>query len=224
MMAVQNPDFVLVQVEDSASAGAISVLPQLMGLAEKMGGQCLATVSSADVDALEPGSVPYTSQIFQFANEKTTEAFWSEVSRDNTYKPLIRDSKARVLAAQGLPLQGLPGDPLPTIASISETPEAEGPPAYMFIDGEAYDHDRLMIYRGIIFELMIERSSYYLAICEADGVRVLSGEWNEKIFAISKWPSVEHGRDFWYCDRYQNEGIPTRTGAGHFHVNLFEGK
>ncbi|MDG2321275.1 MAG: hypothetical protein P8L79_13530 [Rhodospirillaceae bacterium] len=219
-----NPDFVLVQAEETATPAALAALPMLISLAAEKGAACLADVSYADVDALEPGSIPYTSQILKFENEAATESFWDAVKADPTTKPILIDPKVRVLAAQGLPKSGIPGDPLPTIASDFEMPTVDGLPGYMFIDGEAYDAEKLMVYRGIIFELMLERASYYLVICEADGVRVLSGSWDEKIFAISKWPTKGHGLDFWYCDRYQNEGIPTRAGAGHFHVNMFEGK
>lgn len=223
MAGGQNPDFVLVQAEESASTEAGIAASALKTLAREAGGTLLADVTNKDVDALEPGSTPYTTQLYRFDNEDATDAFWATAKADPAIAPLLADDKMRVLAAQGLPAEGIPGDPLPTAASDFTIPETDSPPGYMFIDGEAYDVDRLMTYREIIFALMLERASYYLVICEADGVRVLSGRWDEKIFAISKWPTVEHGRDFWYCDRYQNEGIPTRSGAGHFHVNLFEG-
>jgi len=224
MIEGKNPDFVLVQAEESASAKALAGLPSLITHTEKVGGQCLADVSYENVDALEPGSIPYTSQVLMFENQGATESFWNSVRSDHLTKELIDDPKVRILAAQGLPKEGIPGDPLPTVASNYIMPDTKEPPGYMFIDGKAYEEKKLLKYREIIFELMLERASYYLVICEADGVRVLSGSWDENIFAISKWPTRGHGRDFWYCDRYQNEGIPTRAGAGHFHVNLFEGK
>ncbi|MBT8447875.1 MAG: DUF1330 domain-containing protein, partial [Gammaproteobacteria bacterium] len=53
-------------------------------------------------------------------------------------------------------------------------------------------------------------------------VTVLAGNWGEHALIVSAWPAPENARDFWYCDAYQNEAIPARTGAGRFTVSLFE--
>ena len=222
-MTAPNPDFFLVQIDPDASMAATSALAPLASLAETHGGVVLAKMASEQIGALEPGSIPYTTLLVRFSEKAKTDAFWAAAQTDERITPLLEDPRARVTAAEGLPVGGIPGDPLPTSASIDAFPAADGPRGYMFIDGVATDLDRLLIYRGIIFELMLERSAYYLVICEASGVRVLSGEWTEEIYAISYWPTPGHAEDFWYSDRYQNEGIPTRTGAGTFHVNLMSG-
>ena len=223
-MTGTNPDFLLAQVEPDASAGAASALGPLAEICEQHGGIVLAHVPSDQIGALEPGSIAYTTLLVRFSDQAATEKTWAVAKSDGRLGPLLSDPKARVTAAQGLPVDGIPGDPLPTVASVDDFPVADGPRGYMFIDGVATDLDRLLIYRGIIFELMLERSAYYLVICDASGVRVLSGEWKQEIYAISYWPTPGHAEDFWYCDRYQNEGIPTRTGAGTFYVNLMSGK
>jgi len=222
-MSSGNPDFLLAQVAPEASTAAAQALGPLAEIAGSHGGSVLAHVPSDQIGALEPGSIAYTTLLVVFENSGATEKFWSAAQSDPRIAALLDDPEARVTAAEGLPRAGIPGDPLPTVASIESFPAGDGPRGYMFIDGVATDLDRLLIYRGIIFELMLERSAYYLVICEASGVRVLTGTWQQEIYAISYWPTPGHAEDFWYCDRYQNEGIPTRTGAGTFYVNLMAG-
>jgi len=223
-MTARNPEFVLAQVDPDAGQPAKNALGPLAEIAEAHEGYVLAQVPSSQIGALEPGSTPFETMLVRFKDREASDAFWAAATDDARIAPLLDDPKARVLAAEGLPAEGIPGDPLPTAASIDRVPPADGPRGYMFIDGHATDPERLLKYRDIIFALMLERSAYYLVICEADGVRVLTGSCSEQNFAISIWPTPGHAEDFWYSDRYQNEGIPTRTGAGTFHVNLMAGR
>ena len=76
------------------------------------------------------------------------------------------------------------------------------------------------VYRGIILPMMFERHAYYTAFELGGDVEVLSGAWDEAIFAISRWPSRAAARDFWLCERYQNDAIPLRLDVGRFSVAL----
>ena len=222
MQNTPTPEFLVIQAAPEAGAGTLGALSDTARLVGQAGGALLAAAAWPDVHALEPGSIAYTTVLAKWPDRAALDRFWTDLGNDARAASLLGDAQVRVLAATGLPEAGLPGDPLPTAASV-DLARFDGTPAYMIIDGRAYDADRLAAYREIIFELMLERSSYYLVITDAAGVRILQGAWDEQIFAISKWPSLAHGRDFWFCERYQTEAIPTRTGAGRFTVNLFEG-
>ena len=217
-----NPQFMLVQIMPATEEAFIGLLVDLGDEIRAGDGEVLALSESKNVDALEPGSIPYATMLAKWPNLKAFESFWQERKGRGAIASLLVAEDVRILAVAGLPEKGLPGDPIPTIATV-EAIDCDGPPGYMVIDGEAYDPGRLEKYRNILFELMRERSSYYLALTDASGVRVLKGDWDEQIFAVSKWPAVEFGRDFWTCDTYQNVAIPIREGVGHFTVNLFSG-
>ena len=55
-------------------------------------------------------------------------------------------------------------------------------------------------------------------------VEVLSGEWSEAIFAISRWPSREAALAFWNAPKYQNDAIPLRLDIGRFSVLMLTGE
>ena len=78
-------------------------------------------------------------------------------------------------------------------------------------------------YRDIILPMMRERGAYYVAFELGGDVSVLAGEWQEGIFAISRWPSRAHAEDFWFSERYQQTAVPLRTGVGRFDVQIIEG-
>lgn len=76
------------------------------------------------------------------------------------------------------------------------------PPAHMVIEGTAYDEEAIGRYRDVILPMMRERGSYYTVFELGGNVEVLAGEWDEAIFAISRWPTIAAARDFWYSERY----------------------
>ena len=73
---------------------------------------------------------------------------------------------------------------------------------------------------SIILPMMFERRAYYTVFELGGDVEVLSGSWDEAIFAISRWPSRSAARDFWLSERYQTEAIPLRLDVGRFAVAL----
>lgn len=218
---MSDPEFLVVQIRPDADQELTESFRVFVARIEASEGSILTCQYSPDVEALEPGSIAYTSLISKWPNQQALDAFWESVAGDKEVEPLLLTDNARVLAVAGLPEEGWPGEPVPIIATVPNS-GLDGPTAYLIVDGEAYDPDKLNAYRVILFELMAEWHGYYIALTDASGVRVLCGDWDEQIYAISRWPSMEEARGFWNCDRYQKEAIPIRTGAGHFAVTIQE--
>lgn len=218
-----DAEFLIVQIHPDADERLSASLQTLGARIESSAGSILSCKGSPDVEALEPGSIAYASLISEWPDSQALDEFWSGAKKEQEFAPLLGGDGVRILAVASLPKEGWPGEAVPTIATVPDS-GLSGPLGYLIVDGEAYDADRLSAYQDILFDLMIERHSYYIALTDATGVRVLSGEWDEQIYAISRWPNMELARDFWYSDRYQKEAIPIRTGAGHFTVTIQEGR
>jgi uncharacterized protein (DUF1330 family) len=177
-------------------------------------GTVLAAALPEVVQPLETGTVHTAVLIARFAFEDDLMRGWAAC-------PPLPDG-AQALACPGLPYEGWPGNFVPTIATVT-VPEGRGPRAYMLVEGTGTDQDRMDAYRDIILPMLRKRGGYYSVFELGGTVRVLAGDWAEGIFAISRWPDISAARDFWFCDRYQQVAIPTRTGAGRFEVQITEG-
>nr|WP_310525170.1 DUF1330 domain-containing protein [Polymorphobacter sp.] len=181
-------------------------------------GTILAAALPDTVEVLESGSRHTALIIARFAWSPDLDSFWADAA---ALVSLLPDG-SQVLAANGLPFEGWPGHMVPTIATV-DLPAADGPPAYMLIEGTTLDQERMDAYRDIILPMIRDRGGYYPLFELGGSVRVLHGFWREDIFAVSRWPSSALAHDFWFSDRYQNIAIPTRTGAGRFDVQLTAG-
>jgi uncharacterized protein (DUF1330 family) len=182
-------------------------------------GTILATGDAAVVKPLEPGTAHTGLILARFAFAADRDAFWaSDIARQLA----AADPELVALACNGIAYEGWPGNFVPTIATV-DVPDAGAPRTFMVIEGTGTDQDRMDRYRDMILPMMRERGAYYVAFELGGDVSVLAGDWSEGIFAISRWPSKKLAEDFWYCDRYQNEAIPIRTGVGKFHVQIIEG-
>ena len=184
--------------------------------AEKASGA--ATLVSATrlhaVEILEPGTVPAHTLILEFPSRRAARAAW----RGLPVSLLERPAPPRVLLTAKVPEGGFDDPSIPTRANVD--PEPDSDPVLMLIEGSATDQDAMDVYRGIILPMMFERKAYYTVFELGGDVEVLSGIWDEAIFAISRWPSRAAARDFWLCERYQNEAIPLRLDVGRFSVAL----
>lgn len=182
-------------------------------------GTILATGTSVDVKALEPGTAHTGLVIARFAFVADRDAFWAS---DAAGQLAAADAGLVALACNGIAYEGWPGNFVPTIASV-DVPDARAPRALMVIEGTGTDQERMDRYRDIILPMMRERGAYYIAFELGGDVKVLAGNWNEGIFAISRWPSKALAENFWFSEKYQNEAIPIRTGVGKFDVQIIEG-
>ncbi|MGL5838023.1 MAG: DUF1330 domain-containing protein [Sphingorhabdus sp.] len=205
-------------LKPSASAAEDSV-PSWSKAAIAARGIVLAAEAAQAVKVLEDGTMHTGLVIVRFAFADDLDIFWAS----HEAKALAAaDPQLVALACAGLPYEGWPGNFVPTIATV-DVPESDRPRTFMVIEGTGTDQDRMDAYRDQILPMMRERGAYYIAFELGGNVRVLAGEWNEGIFAISRWPSKVLAEDFWYSDKYQNECIPIRTGVGRFDVQIVEG-
>jgi uncharacterized protein (DUF1330 family) len=90
----------------------------------------------------------------------------------------------------------------------------------MLIEGTGRDQDRMDQYRDILMPMMFEEGAFYAVFDLGGSVEVLSGAWDEAIFAISRWPSRGAAERFWMSERYQRDAIPLRIDIGRFEVAL----
>lgn len=180
-------------------------------------GDVLAAAAATEVAPLEPGTAHSGLVIARFAFAEDRDAFWASASALAAADPSLV-----ALACSGIAWEGWPGNDVPTIATV-DVLDAGVPRTFMVIEGTGTDQARMDAYRDIILPMMRERGAYYLAFELGGSVAVLAGEWQEGIFAISRWPSREHAEDFWFSERYQQTAIPIRTGVGRFDVQIVEG-
>jgi len=214
MTAGLQPAFLVVKPR-VADPNMIAAWTDAVSLAR---GTILAAAVPDAVEVLEPGTSHTGLIIARFAWAPDLDAFWAGAAP--LVAALTQDSQ--VLAANGLAWEGWPGHMVPTIATV-DVPAADGPPAYMLIEGTTFDQARIDDYRDIILPMLRARGAYYPLFELGGSVRVLHGVWREDIFAVSRWPSAALAHDFWFSERYQQTAIPTRTGAGRFDVQLTTG-
>lgn len=172
----------------------------------------VASARLHEVEALEPGSVPAPAILVPFPNKDAARAAWADMPSD-----LIAEPEAPLVLLTGaLPPEGLPDPEIPTKANVPAVEDDD--PVVLFIEGTGTDEDRMNAYRGILLPLMFKLNAYYTVFDLGGDLEVLSGEWDEAIFAISRWPSRAAAREFWMCERYQTEAIPIRLHHGSFEV------
>jgi uncharacterized protein (DUF1330 family) len=181
-------------------------------------GTLLAAAPSAEVQPLEQGTIQTGLLIARFAYAPDLDLFWAGAGALAAALP----AGSQALGAAGLPYEGWPGHMVPTIATV-DVPASDAPRAYMLIEGSSTDESAMDRYRDIILPMLRERGAYYPMFELGGSVKVLHGTWAYGILAVSRWPDLARARDFWFCGRYQNEAIPTRTGAGTFEVQLTAG-
>ena len=187
-------------------------------------GSCSRAEPAAEVELLEPGTPAAAVLIASWSGRKAFDEAWDGAVGTSVVGLIAGSQNAVVLAAEGLPLEGLPEQPeVPTVASVPVV-VLDTPPTYMAIQGSVTDDERIVSYRDTILPMMKERGSLYVVFCIGGGVRILHGSWNEQIYAISRWPTHASAHDFWYSERYQTVAIPLRTGIGAFHVHLLRGR
>jgi uncharacterized protein (DUF1330 family) len=177
-------------------------------------GVVLAAATADAVTPLEAGSAHEALLLARFTVTGDLESFWADAPPPT--------SGLVALAAEGLPWEGWPGHAVPTIATVN-VPDDGTPRTYMLIEGTGHDEQRLDRYRDIILPMLRERGAYYVLFSLGGSTRVLAGDWDEVVLAISRWPSRARAEEFWHCDRYQNEAIPLRQGVSRFDVQILEG-
>lgn len=215
------PYFFMAQVPETTNAR--DYFFDAAAMAKLHGARILSMQPSDSVECLESGTPSASILLAEFAGQVALAEFWESDDHQAIFRQIAR-SDPLILAAPGLPTEGLPDMlDIPTTASVTP-PTDRGPRAYMIIQGKGTDEARMDQYRDIILPMLKEQGAYYTAF-EIDGnTEVLAGNWPHAIFAVSRWPDYTAGHLFWDSDRYQNTAIPIRTGAGTFWVHFMVGE
>lgn len=182
------------------------------------GGRLVAARTIHDIEVLEPGSVPLHTWISLFPSMDAAKAAWNGMDRRELAKP----EAPHVLAVRAMPSEGVEDDAVPTHVNV--TPGPSQPPTLMLIEGSSSDQAAMDRYRDVILPMLKARGAYYIAFELGGDVEVLSGQWAEAIFAISRWPSAHSARDFWLSNTYQEKAIPLRIDVSAFEVVTLEGE
>lgn len=187
----------------------------------RRGGRIVAAQRIDAVTALEPGSAPMHVWIARFPSMMAARAAWTDVLDTSDLKD---PGLPLVLAARAVPDAGFPPEMsfVPTRANVDPGPARS--PTLLLIEGSASDQARMDRYRDIILPMMRALKSYYSVFELGGAVEVLSGDWSEAIFAISRWPSREAALAFWNSPEYQQTAIPLRLDIGRFSVLMLTGE
>ncbi len=217
-----NPSFLFVELPGE-HADQVGILARSAADLRRRGGEVLAFAPAGRVASLEPGTMGASILIARWPEPG---AAMEAAGRDLVAalgKALPAGSTPLVLQVAGLPENGLPEMmEIPTVASVPPAPRTPRN-ALMVIRGSVSDPTRIDGYRDVILPMLKERGGYYEVFALQPGeVTAFAGEWNEQIFAISRWPQRANAEDFWYSERYQTVAIPKRLGAGRFTVNLVD--
>jgi uncharacterized protein (DUF1330 family) len=216
---VANPWFVLVELGQE-HAHQQTLLADLATDARAAGGRVLAWAPPGRVAGLEPGSVAAGLLLARWPDRDSARRAAGALL-PHILAGLPAGTAPRVLAVEGLPDAGLPDMmDIPTTASVPR-PASERGNVLLVIRGTAWDQGRLDRYRDVILPMHKERAGYYEVFAVASGqVEAIAGEWQDAIFAVSRWPTRAAAEDFWYSERYQGTAIPLRLGAGRFTVHM----
>lgn len=186
--------------------------------AETRGIHLVAAQPVHKISVLEPGSVPKHTWVGLFNSRADAKNFWNELEAEKIAKP----EAPLVMVAGAVPESGLDDDFIPTKANVDAG--SAQPPTLMIIEGSAEDQDAMDQYRDIILPMMKRLRAYYTVFELGGSIEVLSGDWDEAIFAISRWPSAEAARRFWLDETYQKKAIPLRLGHSAFQVVTLQGE
>jgi uncharacterized protein (DUF1330 family) len=183
-------------------------------------GELVAARGAQELQVLEPGSPAMHTWIARFPSLAAAREAFTGLDLAG----LARPQPPLVLAANAVPDAGFPGELafVPTHRNVPAVPSQ--PPTLMLIEGTATDQARMDAYRDIILPLMREQDAFYLSFELGGAVEVLSGAWDEAIFAISRWPQAHTARAFWLGRRYQDDAIPLRIDVGAFRVVTLAGE
>lgn len=188
---------------------------------ENCGGVLAAAARLDTIAALEPGSLPLHIWISRFASMEAARRAWTD-RIDAT--ELAKPEPPLVVAARAVPDEGFPPAMAFVPTRMNTAPDPAQPPTLLLIEGTASDQDRMDKYRDIILPMMKERRGYYLVFELGGNVEVLSGDWSEAIFAVSRWPTRQAALDFWHAQVYQETAIPLRLDVGRFSVLMMTGE
>jgi uncharacterized protein (DUF1330 family) len=218
----EPPAFILIEVA-AEHADQVNAPADWATLARQAGGTLFAAAPPGRVTCLEPGTVGSSLVIARFTSRAMARSVAHEVLLPRLRSDLPITTIPTLLVVDSLPDEGLPALPdIPTAASVPCPPSVPRN-TFLVVRGTSWDQARLDAYRDVILPMHKDLGAYYEAFAiEQTQVEAMSGQWNDRIFAISRWPSRAAAETFWFSERYQLTAIPLRLGAGRFTVHALD--
>lgn len=127
----------------------------------------------------------------------------------------------RILAALLLSLAAATAVAQPATPPPAPAPAADAAPrpALMLIEADIHDMEGFRAYTQAIIPIVQRFGGSYVVM---RGQRQdLEGDWGTTRVVISRWPSMDAARAFWFSPEYQ-QAIKLRQGTGTFRVTLLE--
>lgn len=125
----------------------------------------------------------------------------------------------RMLATLLLSIAAVTAGAQPAAPTPAPAPDAAPRPALMLIEADIHDMDGFRAYTQAIIPIVQRFGGSYVVM---RGERQdLEGDWGTTRVVISRWPSMEAARAFWFSPEYQ-QAIKLREGTGTFRVTLLE--
>lgn len=105
-------------------------------------------------------------------------------------------------------------------AHASDAAPAPGlaPPGYMVVISIDVDASRMGAYARATVPLLLQYGGRLLFVSEEGQAEVLEGEDHPASIRVFEFPSLQHARDFYYSETYQQQAIPLRAGNGRLQV------
>ncbi len=216
------PHFIIVEASPEASDATLGYAQACASTLSVHSGIVVLAAPARAGEALEAGTKQRAVIVFKFPSGGQAAAFWFDGAHQESFESLFgTPGFLHAISVAGIPEEGLPDEPLPTVANVI-VPDSAGPKAYMLVQGTVSDPEPIGLYMETIVPMIMERGGVYRAWTTPDGPEVLAGDWPPQYVVLSEWPSISEPRDFWYSETYQNVAIPTRQPASDFNVLLFE--
>ena len=95
-------------------------------------------------------------------------------------------------------------------------------PVFMIVVGRIEDRDKMAAYQGALMAsgLYPRHEGHYVAFGKP--VDMFEGDWpGDQGLVVARFPSLDHAREFWNSEEYQQRIKPLREGAGTFNVSVF---
>ena len=106
----------------------------------------------------------------------------------------------------------------PALAEPVDDGDGETRPGYMIVIGTDVDSPRMGPYAAATVPLLLEFGGELLFISEEHGAEILEGGPFTSSIRVFRFPSLQHARDFYHSEAYQQEAIPLREGLGQLDV------
>ena len=219
---MSSPQFILCEAAAPASDATMGYAAGAREILEAHGGEIIVAAPADAAQPLEVGTEKHALVALKFSAEGAAKAFWADPAHRELFSSLeSTPGFLHAISITGIPEEGLPGEPLPTTATVT-IPDNPAPSGWMLVQGTISDPGPIARYMEILVPMIVERGGVYRVWTDPDGPELLAGDWPRQYVVFSEYPSIEVANELWYSDTYQNEAILARKPASDFRVLLFE--